>query len=206
MLWASMASLCSRTYRNFFTEAFPHYTLFFSSIAIQSKLDSFQRYLLTKLHFEHLRTVLPDETLVTWLLSHGADPNLGTPGATLNAAACSSTLAVFELLLQHGADVSHCTPLHAAAGASEDAGRIPMLTYLIDELGFDVDADDGMKGMRSLGTPLHYAIRVGGVEKVRFFRDKGASLERRNRMGSTALEEAEKTAYGEVIQVLKGAE
>ena len=80
-----------------------------------------------------------------------------------------------------------------------------MLTYLIDELGFDVDVDDEVRGAWRLGTPLYHAIRAGGVEKLRFLMGRGASLEKRNRMGATALEEAEKTAYKEVIEVLRGA-
>ncbi|KAI9696222.1 MAG: hypothetical protein M1836_005775 [Candelina mexicana] len=106
-----------------------------------------------------LGTVLEDPKLVKWFLAHGADPNFGKPGLILNIAACISTVSVFKILLQHGADISQSLPLHEAAAAQDDAGRIEMLAFLIDEMELDVNADDWAKGLfRRLETPLHYAI------------------------------------------------
>ncbi|KAI9785037.1 MAG: hypothetical protein M1835_003436 [Candelina submexicana] len=114
-----------------------------------------------------LGTVLKDPELVKWFLAHGPDPNFGKSGLILNLAACISTVSIFKILLQHGADISQSLPLHQAAAAPDDAGRIEMLAFLIDEMKPDVDADDWAKGLfRRLGTPLHYAIESGGIEKA----------------------------------------
>ncbi|KAI9723508.1 MAG: hypothetical protein M1835_003929, partial [Candelina submexicana] len=96
-------------------------------------------------------------------------------------------------------------PLHQAAAAPDDAGRIDMLAFLIDEMKLDVDADDWAKGVfRRLGTPLHYAIQSGGIEKAKFLVKKGASLDIRNSRGRTPLEQAERTTCGELFELLRG--
>ena len=114
---------------------------------------------------------MKDEALVKLLLAHGADPNLGsqifnisdplTPsinnsGEALDAAAAESSIAVFDLLLSRGAKLENSFPLHAAAGSSEDSGRIPMMAHLL-ELGVDIDGDDSSMGpfpAFSYGTPI----------------------------------------------------
>ncbi|KAI9716313.1 MAG: hypothetical protein M1835_004178, partial [Candelina submexicana] len=152
-----------------------------------------------------LGTVLKDPELVKWFLAHGADPNFGKSGLILNLAACISTVSIFKILLQHGADISQSLPLHQAAAAPDDAGRIEMLAFLIDEMKLDVDADDWAKGLfRRLGTPLHYAIESGGIEKAKFLVKKGASLDIRNSRGRTPLEQAERTACGELFELFRG--
>lgn len=135
--------------------------------------------------------------MVQWFLAHGASPKLGPPGSVLNATAGIGTPATFQPLLQHGASLSRGEAVRAAARSSEDAGRISMLTYLLDVLGLEVDPpDENVNGQ--LGTPIHWAIRSGGLEKVRFLVWKGANLQRRNRMGFTPLEEAEKTMFMQI--------
>jgi hypothetical protein len=47
------------------------------------------------------------------------------------------------------------------------------------------------------------AIRVGALEEVRFLLARGADPEIRNRIGHTALEEAHKTAYTHLVDLLK---
>lgn len=146
--------------------------------------------------------MVEDEKLVQWFLAHGASPNPGPPGSVLNATASIGTPSTFKLLLQHGASLSGGEALRAAAGSSEDAARIPMLTYLIDVLGLEVDPpDENVNGQ--LGTPIHSAIRSGGVEKVKFLVGKGASLQRRNQMGFTPFEEAERTKFTQVRNFLE---
>lgn len=132
--------------------------------------------------------------MVQWFLTHGANPKLGPPGSVLNATAGIGSPATFRLLLRHGASLSRGEAVRAAARSSEDVGRIPMLKYLIDVLGLEVDPpDENVNGQ--IGTPIHSAIRSGGLEKVKFLVWKGANLQRRNQMGFTPLEEAEKTLF-----------
>ncbi|KAI9718521.1 MAG: hypothetical protein M1812_003972 [Candelaria pacifica] len=155
--------------------------------------------------FPILGSMLKDPELVKWFLAHGADPNIGEPGEILNTAASASSVATFKTLLQHGTDISQSLSLHNAAGAKEDISRIPMLTFLVDELGLDVNASDEMRGPNGrVGAPLHYAIRTGGLEKVRFLVERGASLVEKNEINAIALEEAEKTCYWKVIEFFRG--
>jgi len=142
--------------------------------------------------------------VVQWFLAHGASPKLGPPGSVLNATASIGTPATFQLLLRQGASLSRGDAFRSAAGSPEDAGRIPMLTYLIDVLGLEVDPpDENVNGQ--IGTPIHSAIRSGGLEKVKFLVWKGANLQRRNRMGFTPLEVAEKTLFMQIRAFLSNA-
>ena len=121
----------------------------------------------------------------------------------LDMAACCATVDDFKLLLQHGADLTYSTPLHSAAMSRAD--QISMMEYLIDELKIDVDTDDGVKGLfRSLGPPIHHAVRSGGLENVKYLVKREADLERRGRLGRTPLGEAERTANEELKEFLRG--
>lgn len=55
-----------------------------------------------------------------------------------------------------------------------------MMEYLVREHGLDVNSDDEGKGAHRLGAPLHYAVRAGGIEKVKWLLHKGADPEMRN--------------------------
>ena len=49
-----------------------------------------------------------------------------------------------------------------------------MMEDLFQKHSLDVNSDDEGKGSHGLGAPLHYAVRVGGIEKVRWLLNKGA--------------------------------
>ncbi|OBT86429.1 hypothetical protein VE02_05308 [Pseudogymnoascus sp. 03VT05] len=65
-----------------------------------------------------------DHEFVTWLLAHGADPNLGRiengivyDGNLLELAALCSTLEIFDKLIAHGARLEDSRALHHASAA-----------------------------------------------------------------------------------------
>ncbi len=125
-------------------------------------------------------------------------------GSALNCAAAVGTLAVFELLLRHGARIENSQPMHMAAASEEDAGRIPMMEYLVGK-GVDVNGSDGARGVRAVGPPLLYAVRQGQVEKVRWLLGHGADARVEGRGGATALGMAERTGLEEVVGLVAEA-
>lgn len=164
-----------------------------------------------------LSAFVKNETLLKYFLNRGADPNLGPPsnpqpdstpvsdsGSALNCAASVATPEVFDLLLQHGAKIENSQPLHMAAAGEEDAGRIPMMEYLVGK-GVDVDGSDETMGFRAVGPPLFYAIRQGQVEKVRWLLGHGADPRVQGRGGATALRMAEQTGVEEVVRLVREA-
>ncbi|KAH3956951.1 hypothetical protein HBI70_033370 [Parastagonospora nodorum] len=132
------------------------------------------------------------EDVIRFLLSIGANPNLGPPVYTgnndmkarslkdsphiLNTAAASSTPEIFALLLFHGASIKSSIPLHCAAGYERTLynppmiSGIPMMKYLVDILGVDVNASDDVRvtapdHLGQVGTPLDYAVRSVEMRK-----------------------------------------
>lgn len=115
---------------------------------------------------------------------------------------------VFDLLLQHGANLDDSDALHAAAGAGESTTeRLEMLSYLLDTVKLDINAiaKHGPPAGRGLGrgTPLHSAIFVQAKERIRFLLDRGAHLDTRNTLGQTALEFAMEWDLTESMELLK---
>ena len=114
-------------------------------------------------------------------------------GEILNIAAAISSTQIFTLLLAHGSSLSDvdAIPLHYAAGSapqsrrgSPPTNRIPMMEYLVDELGMDVNAqDDGImiapSGLGQKGTPLAYAIYWKRVEEAKWRGRSGHQVEMR---------------------------
>lgn len=164
-----------------------------------------------------LTNLLHNLSLTRWLLSHGADPNLGPPlspqpdasplsdsGAVLDTAASIASPEVFALLLQHGAKLQNSLPLHAAAASTSksDGESIPLMEYLL-ELGVDINGSDEARGFAALGTPLLYAIRERMIQRVEFLLSKRADVRVTGRGGVTALQLAKQTGREDLIALVE---
>ena len=107
------------------------------------------------------------------------------------------------------------SPLLAAAGPGyamgfagnshhhSPSGMLPALTYLVDELGLDVNAVD-----QDGNTAVHNAAARGDTEMVRYLASKGADVKRFNRAGQTTIDVAngpvQRTQpYPETIKLLE---
>ncbi|RYP69507.1 hypothetical protein DL769_005254 [Monosporascus sp. CRB-8-3] len=140
-----------------------------------------------------LPAAVEHEDIVCYLLSLGIDPNIGlNPSeaqgqeqfnyfstAAIHAAAARSTPRVFSMLLSAGARLQNAYPLHAAAGGppslSSGDDRIPMMSYLVHDLGLDINAfDDGTVSPYASGTPLHHAVAWAHADRVRWLLGNGA--------------------------------
>ena len=109
---------------------------------------------------------------------------------------------MFDLLLEHGAIKADSTPLHSAAGTGMDDERIPMMAYLI-EAGYDVNATDGVKKNRSIGTPLHYAIRAQSLTKAKYLLERGADPNRPVGWAGSPFKMAESMGADEFVSLLQ---
>ncbi|KAI4162727.1 MAG: hypothetical protein LQ342_003614 [Letrouitia transgressa] len=123
--------------------------------------------------------IIDDEQLVQWFLEHGAQ--LDPPSRSINPsaayifrttlsgcidiAASSSSIAVLDLLFEHGAKKGDSIALHMAAGSGTEDERVPMMAHLI-ELGYDVNATDEIRGNHAIGTPLQYAVMAKSLAKA----------------------------------------
>ncbi|XP_044979569.1 ankyrin-1-like isoform X1 [Hordeum vulgare subsp. vulgare] len=91
-------------------------------------------------------------------------------------------------------------PLHEAAGT----GRMDTCKYLVEELGFDINADaNNDSGM----TPLACAVSRGKAIAVRYLLDKGANLNKQDNVGFSPLHYATKKGNDGLVRLLlsKGA-
>lgn len=151
--------------------------------------------MLTSLRIPSLVVSSNNFDFVRYLLSQGANPNLGPPlcpqegrswkvrpapdsGEALNCAATYSTPEMIQLLLSHGAVLENAVPLHFAAHGHANAppgAMIPMMEYLLG-LGLDINEMDLAirGGMGQYGTPLHCAIRMTRDEEAKWLVEKGA--------------------------------
>ncbi|KAI1108395.1 ankyrin repeat-containing domain protein [Nemania sp. NC0429] len=153
------------------------------------QIPSFQGHFgVALLHCTH------DLQVVEFLLSHGADPNLGPfdrsirgsfgstspmnrqSGAALEAAAVCGNIEVIDLLLQHGAVLKWSKPLHAAISTGEtwDRNR-PAFLHLL-QLGADPNRNTDIKygTLWDVGTPLIWAVRAGNWDAVELLLEAGA--------------------------------
>jgi ankyrin repeat protein len=169
-----------------------------------------------------------NEECIRYLLERGANPGFGpkrnvpghiteyravmNSGSILNKAAMVCSPEIFALLLSHGSDLSHdgAIPLHCAAShppSRDGSSRIPMLEYLVDQLGIDVNAlDDAIKlapdGRGQTGTPLHYAVKCGHVEEVKWLLKRGADPDTKTPWGISARDQAITLPPGHAVSVL----
>lgn len=156
--------------------------------------------------------VLDDEQLVIWFLENGAEldpapqsshlPFSTTSSTCLDLAAGTSSIAVFDLLLKHGATKANSTPLHSAAGTGLDDERIPMMAHLI-EAGYDVNATDEVRGNGKIGTPLHYAIMAHSLAKVKFLLQRGADPHKPVGLAGSPFKMAERMGMDQLVALLK---
>ncbi len=164
----------------------------------------------------HIRSILDDEQLVKWFLEHGAQIDPAPPSselsygnaftttssAYLNIAASTSSTAIFDLLLKHGAMKANSTALHSAADTGMDDERISIMAHLI-EAGYDVSAIDEVKQDRMLGTPLHYAINAQSLAKVDFLLQRGADPHKPVGVAGSPFKMAERMEMDQFVSLLK---
>ena len=154
---------------------------------------------------------MKDEALTRWFLDHGANPNaFGEPGCTiLDVVAASSTPAVFDLMLKHGAKFEDCDALHAAAGNIEHkADRVVMMKHLLDK-NMDVNAlgrrEYPASRRRGRERPLHAAVTSQQRDRISFLLANGANPNATNSLGQTPMEYAVAKNLSNSIEALKAA-
>ncbi|KAI9697405.1 MAG: hypothetical protein M1836_004683 [Candelina mexicana] len=148
-------------------------------------------------------------TVVTWLLSHGADVNASSdgddfcqgikgPGVTpLHIAADMGLLDICKLLIDakadpHAYNILRRTPLHLAA----KHGREAVCKLLIDA-GADVHSLTVRKA-----TPLHLAAEGGHDTTCALLINSGAPIDATTSDGHTSLHSAAERAHVEALKTL----
>ncbi|KAK3616232.1 hypothetical protein LTR56_026093 [Elasticomyces elasticus] len=159
----------------------------------------------------------PDESLVSWFLSNGADPNARcemdvTPLST--AVGCAPLPIIKQLF-------AHCplsTPLRgqllhwAARRTSDDADDVAqfVLERCRPNLNKILYGDDAfsyeVRKVVGLGTALHEAARMGRPSVVQMLLRKGTDISIRDSRGNTALEVAELYENHAAVSLLRFAE
>lgn len=155
-----------------------------------------------------------DFQITEYLLTHGADPNLGSfdrgkrsglgpippmdhrSGAALTTAAASGNIQVIDLLLQHGAKLEWATPLHAALSVPEAWLRNrPAFEHL---LGLGADPNKNIQfpfgNVWEMGTPLLWAVRVFNWDAVELLLEWGADPNTGNVLAFAAANEWRQTS------------
>jgi uncharacterized protein len=154
-----------------------------------------------------LRDKLDAIGLAKSLLAHGADPNvrlkkpiigrhqnlvgdgaLGEGATALARASKTSDVPMMQLLTENGADPTvtlkdrTTTAIIAAGGAAPEAKMLDAVKLLV-ERGVDVNAFNS-NGL----TILHNAAGRGANSVIEYVAQKGARLDRRDKLGRTALD------------------
>ena len=140
----------------------------------------------------HWTVMMGSKELTELMLDAGADVNAkSNAGETpLDIAACGDSVAIAELLVAKGAEV---TSLHTAAYV----GDRMKVEALVAE-GVEIDRKSGMFG----NTALHSAAAGGHGEVADFLIDKGSDVNARNRSGQIPLHIAAQAGYLDVVQLL----
>lgn len=168
--------------------------------------------------------------LLSWLLSHGANPNLGEQRvgyvdatgaldahscAALEAAASAGKVESVRLLLDAGAEIKNGIPLHYAAGrcpfgTNPHAGRVtPSKEFdisiipvmaLLVEHGADVNQPEESRFMVARCAVVK-AVMAGATERVKWLLEAGADPNLRGAWGS-AVEYANKMGSDEIQRTI----
>ena len=134
---------------------------------------------------------------------HGADVNTHSPltGELLLAmTACVSSVAIVDLLLQHGASLHGSGAVVAAA-----AGRLDTLRFLLGR-GANIHESPTPNPYWSidcdLESPLHAAVVAGELEVVEYLIKEGANTSLRDSKRRTPLARARQNRNTEMVKLL----
>ncbi|XP_048520777.1 uncharacterized protein LOC109540331 [Dendroctonus ponderosae] len=137
--------------------------------------------------------------IVEELIANNADPNSkNVDGATpLHVAVLNQNEDIFQILLNHRADVSLCdntkfTPLHTACMNSS--------VFIVKELILKVPNVNILDDNNS--TPLHHAASKGFLEAVRLLLENDADSNHVNLQNNSALHLAAFNGYQNIVQLL----
>jgi ankyrin repeat protein len=139
-----------------------------------------------------------DDVITELLLSHGASPNVVCDGKTpLLIAAQQRNESTFTLLLQRGADpFARDSEQMSALFYAVDGGCTKILAKLLD-LGLGIYKNIG--GSR---IALLHAARLGRLDAVKLFIERGVDVNFTDTFGRTALLWAATGGHLEVVQYL----
>ena len=139
-------------------------------------------------------------------LEKGQDPNVDRVDEykpVIAAAAEGGHIDVVRLLLDHDAVLNGSGAIVLAAGA----GKKSMIEFLlqqgasINEIGLEDPTDERVT--EDAGAPLHMAAEAGHKDVVELLLEKGANIDLTDLQGRTALDRAEQSGHGEIIQYLR---
>ncbi|KIX03847.1 uncharacterized protein Z518_07400 [Rhinocladiella mackenziei CBS 650.93] len=158
-----------------------------------------------------LSLAVQNADLVTWFLSHGANPNAGcqldlTP---LSYAVQYAPFDVIKTLFDYGGSIHRGQLVHYAV-RRDQPDTLEVLAYLLNKGASinDVMYQNQMDSYRlqqafGLGTPLHEAAQRGKLEVIRFLLEKGADPNITDSLGQTAVQRAEISQHPEVADFMR---